>query len=356
MKKLLLLALATGACGADLAMARAQPNHPASGVYQKLTLGVDPSQEFITGYYEDIYEPPNLASSHCRFYLYGKRTGDKYSVTAWLPGEKKSSTTSGQLTFYTANPNYPSVLLKLDKLSRDCTELNPKLAKGEGALLDKSKGGSWTEVRIVKNPKSHYFQSPDPAAPSRSSAKRGAVLTVLTWQGGWAQVQADQKPKGWIPESDLYPRTPEESSATGAIAQAEAPKTAPIKEAAAPAISAKQPAANASVASATTPTTAAPTESKPVLLQRLKTLNAEAFDMALQVLKNPAGRASFSDKRGGMEQELNVLLSHLNQVDPSAYRQESPGIFETFLDLQYVKQDQQVVSLRLKAKMREVAR
>lgn len=357
MKKFLLLALAMAACGADGATAQAQPNPPVSGIYQKLTLGVDPSQEFVTGYYDDIYEPPNLASSECRFYLYGKRTGDKYSVTAWLPGEKKAKATSGQLTFYTANPNYPSVLLKLDKLSRDCTQLNPKLAKEAGALLDKSKGGSWTEVRIVQNPKAHYFQNPDPAAPARGSAKRGTVLTVSAWQGGWAQVQADQKPKGWIPEADLYPRSPEETSASAASAQAETPTTAPSKETSAPAIAAKQPAPNAAASSSPAiPAAAAPAESKPALLQRLKSLNAEAFDMALQVLKNPAGRSSLADKRDGLEQELNALLSRLNRVDPAAYRRESPSLFETFLDLQYVRQDQQVVSLRLKAKMQDLAK
>lgn len=356
MKKFLLLALAMGAYGADGAKAQAQPNPPVSGIYQKLTLGVDPSQEFVTGYYDDIYEPPNLASSECRFFLYGKKTGDKYSVTAWRPGEKKAKAASGQLTFYTANPNYPSVLLKLDTLSRDCLQLNPKLTKGEGALLDKIKGGSWTEVRIVQNPKSQYFQSPDPAAPTRGSAKRGTVLTVTTRQGGWIQVQSDQKPKGWISEADLYPRTPEETSATAAPAQAETPKTASAKEAAAPAISAKPPAPAAASASPTTSATAAPAESKPFLLKRLQTLNAESFDMALQVLKNPADRSSLADKRDKMEQELDALLSRLNQVDPAAYRRESSWIFETYLDLRFVKQDQQVLSLRLKAKMQGPAK
>ncbi|MCC6272180.1 MAG: hypothetical protein IT572_01825 [Deltaproteobacteria bacterium] len=353
MKKLFLLALALGAGSADWARAQTQPNVAGSGIYQKLTLGVDPSQEFVTGYYEDVYEPPNMASSECRFYLYGKKTGNQYAVTTWLPGEKKSKTSSGQLTFYTANSNYPSVLLKLDELSRDCTQLNPKLGKEEGALLDKNKGGAWTEVRIVKNPKSHYFQNPDPASPTRSPAKRGTVLAVSARQGGWAQVQADQKPKGWIPEADLYPRTPEETSAAAAAPQVETPVSAPIKAAAAPAIAAPQSAPAAAVPSTTTPATQAPAESKSALLQRLKTLNAEAFALALQALKNPAGRASLAERRGGMEQELNAILSRLNQVDPSAYRKESPGLFETFLDLQYVKQDQQVVSLRLKAKMQE---
>ncbi|MCC7343321.1 MAG: hypothetical protein IT573_00180 [Deltaproteobacteria bacterium] len=356
MKKLLLLALAMGAYGADGAKAQAQANLPVSGIYQKLTLGVDPSQEFVTGFYEDIYEPPNLASSECRFYIYGKKSGDKYSVTAWLPGEKKSKATSGQLTFYTANPNYPSVLLKLDTLSRDCLQLNPKLTKGEGALLDKSKGGSWTEVRIVQNPKSQYFQVPDPVAPTRGSAKRGTVLTVTARQAGWAQVQSDQKPKGWIPAADLYPRTPEEAPEPAGTVAAEAPKAVPSQKTPAPAISAKQPTPAAASASPATSSLPASSESKSSLLKRLQSLNAEALDMALQVLKDPSDRASLADKRVGMEKELNALLSRLNQVDPAAYGLESSGIFETFLDLQYVKQDQQVLSLRLKARMRDLSK
>ncbi|HEX5035189.1 MAG TPA: hypothetical protein VFW62_11980, partial [bacterium] len=214
--------------------------------------------------------------------------------------------------------------------SRDCTALNPKLGKPEGALLDRSKEGNWSEVRVVGNPKSFYYQTPDPGSPQRDSAKRGTVLLVTGRQAGWAQVQVDQKSKGWIQESDFYPLSPEaampEPSKTAAPAAKPQPKPEP------PSL----------------PAPAAKPDSKAELLQRLKALNVQAFGLALRVLANPAERSTLAVSRSALEKELNELIDGLNRVEPSAYRNESPRIYEAYLDLQYVQQDQPVISLRLR--------
>ncbi len=338
MKKLFLMAFAV--CLHSSAWLQAQPTSPLSGIYQKLTLGVDPSQGTVTGYYSEIDDPPNLPSSECTFYFSGKLQGDKYAIQAWQPGDRQSLVTPGQLTLFSADKGQPSALLRLEHLSRDCTALRPKLGQGEGALLDKTKAGPWIEVRVVKNSKSSYYQTPDLASPQRSSARRGSVLTVTARQSGWAQIQVDKKPKAWIQESDLYSLNPDETFLEPVK------QVRPVTPAASAPV-ASTPAAAPQIAPQAAPAAAPKPDSKGALLQRLKTLDIQAFAMALRVLANPAERNALSSERSALEQDLNAIVEGLNKIDPSAYRSESARIYETYLDLQYVKQDQRVISLRL---------
>jgi len=333
MKKLLTLAIFLSVLSISGLQAQASPE--LSGIYQNLILGVDPARGTVTGYYREVLRPPNLPYLECSFYLFGKKQGANYAVQAWSPQDKKPKETAGELSFFSTDNQHPSVLLRLDKVDRDCTALQPKLAKGQGAFFDFEKGGAWTEVRMVAHSKSSYYQAPDPSSATRDSAKRGTVLTVLEWRSDLARVQEDQKPKGWIREGDLYPKAPSE-----VIAESPAP---PSKLVASPTVPAQPPEVNAPPK----PITASELESKGAILQGLKALNAKAFEMALQVLKNPTQRNALSATRIEMEKEFNALVSRLNQIGPSAYAEESKGIFEAFLDLQYVEQHQAVVSLRL---------
>ena len=312
---------------------QAQISAPLSGIYQKLTLGVDLSQGTVTGYYSDIDDPPNLPSSECSFFLSGQRQGDKYVIQAWDPGKHKTEAIPGELTIFSADKGRPSALLKLEKLSRDCSALNPKLGKAEGALLDKSQDGGWTEVRVVGNSKASYYQAPEQASPQRGSAKRGTVLLVTEGRAGWIQVQGtDQKAKGWLQNSDLYPLNPGET-----MAMAVKPAS-PVATVASP-----EPKAEPKAAA-----TERRPDSKAELLQRLNALNVQAFGLALRALADPSERKGLLSPRLSLEKELDALVADLNKIDPSAYRHESARIFEAYLDLQYVRQEQPVVSLRLR--------
>lgn len=334
MKKILSIAFSIGFFSTG--WVRAQTSPEVSGVYQELTLGVDPAQGALTGYFKEIYDPPNLPHVECSFYLYGKKEGGHYMVQAWSPEDKKSIVTKGELSFFSADNSKPSVLLRLEKLDRDCTALKPNLAKGQGAFFDLKTNGDWKEVRMVAHPKSPYYQAPDLSAPARDSAKRGAVLTVVERRSDWAQVQADQKSKGWIREADLYPTSPSGGSAE--------PAPLVVDQVSVPA---KQPDRR----ELPTQMPAPEIESKDLLIARLKVLNAQAFEMALQVLKNPTKRNILSAKRMEMERDFNTLVSKLKHAAPSTYPEESKEIFETLLDLQYVERDQPVVSLRLNQKI-----
>jgi hypothetical protein len=345
MKKSFLMALAL--CLHSNAWLQAQPTAPLSGTYRHLSLGADPAQGLFTGYYSQIDDPPNLPSSECVFYFSGKLQGDKYAIQAWQPGDRKSDVTPGQLSVFSTDKSQPSLLLKLERLSRDCTALNPKLGQAEGALLDKTKNGGWTEVRVVGNSKSRYYQTPSLSSPERGSARRGTVLLVTGRQPGWAQVEADRKPKGWIQESDFYPLNPGETMPEPV--KVSPPLAAPAPAKALPPVAMSAPAKIPPPAAVPTPKTEAP--SKTDLLRHLKTLDTQAFSMALRVLANPAERNSLASSRLALEQELNTLVNELNKIDASAYRSESPKIYEAYLDLQYVRQDQPIVSLRLRQEM-----
>jgi len=318
----------------SLSWLQAQSSTEPSGIYQGLTLGVDSQQGVVTGYYEESFDPPNMPHVDCSFYLFGKKQGDHYAVQAWSPGDKKPAVTAGGLAFYSTGNKPPSALLKLEKLDRDCTALEPNLAKGQGAFFDLQKNGAWTEVRIVATPKSLYYQKPELSSPTRDSAKRGTVLTVAESQSGWALVQSNQKSKGWIREADLYPTSPSGESAAAASASPAVEKV-PV------------PTKQADLHTLPMPKPGPELESKDALLARLRALNAQAFDMALQVLKNPTKRNALSAKRIEMEKDFNLAVSKLKNIAPSAYVEESKEIFETFLDLQFVQQAKPVVSLRL---------
>ncbi len=341
MRKLLCTAFSIGCF--SIRVLQAQPSPELSGIYQELTLGVDSTHGVVTGYYDEIYEPPNMPYFECSFFLFGKRVGGKYAVQAWSPGDKKLKVTTGELSFLSAANNKPSVLLRLEKLDRDCTAIKPNLAKGQGTYFDLKKSGAWREVRMVANPKSPYYQAPDLSSPTRNSAKRGTVLTVMERRSDWVQVESNQKPKGWLKEEDLYPIAPPGESAKPAPPVVEKLTVSPSKVPDSPAAPEKQ--ADSSVLPTSKP--APVLESKDALHKRLKALSAEAFEMALQVLKNPTKRTELSAKRIEMENDFNRLVSRLNTLAPSAYAEESKEIFEAFLDLHYVERAQPVVSLRL---------
>jgi len=342
MKKTLLFT-----CSAILYCAAAtqtQAAASASGIYQQLILGIDPANGAVTGYYSEIDEPPNRPRSECSFFLSGKSQGDHYAIQAWQPGKAKSGATGGELQIFSGGKDGSSVRLKLDKLSRDCTALNPKLGKAEGALLDKNKDGAWTEVRMVGNSKSSYYQSPDIASPERGSARKGSVLTVTGRQRDWAQVQANQKPRGWVQESDFYPTSPDAAMPKSAKPSKPVAAAAPKPEVTTKPTPAQEP----KIESAAAPANRVKVDIKAGVLQRLKTLNSQAFDLARRVVANPAERSTLAVTASLLEKDLNAAVESLNQADPALYRGESMRIYETYLDLQFVRQPQAVVSLRLR--------
>jgi len=316
-----------------------------SGVYQYLTVAVNPQDGTATGYYENVRENPNEIYLSCRFYLAGQKSGDKYSIQTWSPKDKNPVVVRGDLTFLANKDGKAAVRLKLDELRQDCWNLDPSLGKDEGSKMGMQKFAEWIEIRVVSASKAPYYETPDLSAAKKSYGLRGEVLKVLEKNPGWRRILAEGRKEAWVQESDLYPTNPVD-------AMPEPVKLKAPKSSAKPSSSPDVPAASKRPV---VPTPQAPSNTAPStrdLIDQLKIKDARAFEMALSVLQNPEKRKDLAPKAQQSESELNGIIAQLNAADPGAYQKESHRISETFLDLQYVKQAQSVVSLRLNQEIR----
>lgn len=320
-------------------------NPEPSGIYQNLTLAVDSQAGTVTGYYENVQDNPNEIYLSCRFYLAGQKSGTQYTIQTWSPTDRTPVVVHGTLAFQENKEGKTAVRLKLDELKQDCWNLDPSLGKDEGSKMEIQKSTNWMEIRVVSASSAPYYENPDIASATKSYGRRGEVLKALEKNQGWLRVLADGRKEAWVRESDLSPTVP-------VNAMPEPVKTKATKSATkAPSIAIQPVATKAPVA--TIP--AKKEDSLPStkdLMNQLKIKDAQAFEMALTVLQNPEKRKDLAPQAQTVESELNRIIAQLNAKDPGAYQKESRRISETFLDLQYVKQAQPVVSSRLHQEMR----
>ncbi|MCE9623989.1 MAG: hypothetical protein K8R69_00835 [Deltaproteobacteria bacterium] len=316
-----------------------------SGIYQYLTVAVDPRDGTVTGYYENVRENPNEIYLSCRFYLAGKKAGNQYSIQTWSPKDRTPVVLRGTLAFEENKNGKAAVRLKLDELRQDCWNLDPSLGKDEGSKMGIQKSADWIEIRVVSASKAPYHEAADLSSEKKSYGLRGEVLKVLEKIPGWRRISADGRKEAWVQESDLSPTVPVDAM----------PEPAKIK---APKSPAKAPSTSAKPVETITPAISTPAmttdrlPSTKELVDQLKVKDAQAFEMALTVLQNPDKRPDLAPKAQAVEADLNRIVAQLNAADPGAYQKESHRISETFLDLQYVKQAQPVVSLRLNQEIR----
>lgn len=184
-----------------------------AGIYQVLKLGVDAGNGVITGYYNDGAgddDSDNQPQYSCTFLLYGKKTGDKYTVQAWRPKDKGSPPITGELSFLPPKKENakPSLRLQLSQFPGSCNNVDPSLTKPSGYHLGLEKSADWIEVRMVKTDKAPCYENPDPSASKKGSMIRGDVFEVLEKKPGWVRADFEAKPKGWVQETDLYATAP----------------------------------------------------------------------------------------------------------------------------------------------------
>ena len=298
-----------------------------SGNYENLVLAVDSGAGTLSGYFSDSngystwsYDPHFT----CRLFLTGKRDGDHYVIQAWKPADRDPIVIGGTL-----NPlsrNKPAVRLALAPLPGDCWSVNPALGKADGAKLSLQKAQPYAEVRMVSAPKAHFYAGAD-GAPGKDYVVRGDVLAVMETKGEFARVQFEGKDKGWVRQDDLFAMIP--------VSTPRAPKLSVAEK-------------------STGGARAIPGVPPKGLVDQLRIIDAQAFEMALSVFQDPGKRPELSPKAAQLEKDLNSTVGQLNVEDPKAYKKEGEAISETFLDLQYVKQPQQVVSRRLNQVMSSV--
>lgn len=184
-----------------------------SGYYQELKLGVDSSAGTVTGFYQngnDFPDNDNEPNFACTFYLSGKKSGDQYAIQVWRPRDKTVVPISGELSFVAPKKGggKPSVRVHLKQSPPGCWDVNPDLAKAEGSHLTMIKNGAWTEVRMVKADKAHFWESPSAGAPRKDYMTRGSIFEVLQKQPGWLAADYLTKAKGWVKEEDVFPISP----------------------------------------------------------------------------------------------------------------------------------------------------
>ncbi|MFH0871536.1 MAG: hypothetical protein V1878_03480 [bacterium] len=83
------------------------------------------------------------------------------------------------------------------------------------------------------------------------------------------------------------------------------------------------------------------------MVEEIEAIGKQAFDMAMSVVKNPACRAGLADQANLLSERLNHLAEELEKHHPTTYQERSDQISESILDLDFVKADMDIVSLRL---------
>jgi hypothetical protein len=88
--------------------------------------------------------------------------------------------------------------------------------------------------------------------------------------------------------------------------------------------------------------------------RELNNIDAEAYQMAEKVLKNPRLRESLRSRAKQMDQRLSTIADDLETSNPSLYSRFADKISESLLDLSYVINDNpNITSLRLGHKIQE---
>jgi hypothetical protein len=174
-----------------------------SGFYNSFQLAVDPKTQIVTGYYmsQTGMGPDGGPMFSCMFYVTGKREGERASIQAYYPMDKKPrAVILGEMKF--SPPD--SVWLKLQELPAGgmaCSEVK------EGTEMTReSGGGDWMEIRVVKAKKAHFFDRPGADAPRKSYVVQDDGIQVMETRPGWVLATFEGKSKGWLREKDLYPK------------------------------------------------------------------------------------------------------------------------------------------------------
>ena len=83
------------------------------------------------------------------------------------------------------------------------------------------------------------------------------------------------------------------------------------------------------------------------LVEEIRTIDKRAWEMAALVLKNPVLRKSLAPQAAALGERLLVVADALKTMEPNRYEEWGEQISESVLDLQFVEQPMDIVSLRL---------
>jgi hypothetical protein len=177
----------------------------ASGDYGLFEIAVDPKTNRVTGYYvsQTGLSPDGHGSMFsCIFYLTGKKEGNRASIQTYYPADKKREIISGEIIFI---PEQEALRIKL-KESPPGSMACPDVVQGDLQVRNSKPESEWLEIRVVKAPRAHFFETPEATAPRKTYVVEGDGVEVLEKRLGWVLATFRGKNKGWLKEKDLYPK------------------------------------------------------------------------------------------------------------------------------------------------------
>lgn len=83
------------------------------------------------------------------------------------------------------------------------------------------------------------------------------------------------------------------------------------------------------------------------LVQEILSIDRKVEDMAGSVLKDPSLRNQFGTESEILDDRLMYLADELKKIDPAVYRSVTEQISESLLDLDFVRMETDMISLRL---------
>jgi hypothetical protein len=138
----------------------------------------------------------------CIFYLTGKKEGNRASIQTYYPADKKREIISGEIIFI---PEQEALRIKL-KESPPGSMACPDVVQGDLQVRNSKPESEWLEIRVVKAPRAHFFETPEATAPRKTYVVEGDGVEVLEKRLGWVLATFRGKNKGWLKEKDLYPK------------------------------------------------------------------------------------------------------------------------------------------------------
>ncbi len=195
----------------SVSRATADQSAPASGVYDSLLLGLDPTDGTLSGVVQADWVGNGTEKApqfSCRFALGGKASAPgQYAISAWLPGDRIApdrSTLKGALAVKKG-----SVTVTLEQQPGGCQYLMAD-SSFNADLVAKH---AWRAVRIVKAQRAYFYATPSDTARQKSFVVRGDGLGVVAMQTDWAEVEYVKDERithGWIKAGDLFPDHPDQ--------------------------------------------------------------------------------------------------------------------------------------------------
>ena len=181
--------------------AHAQDTSIASGVYDELLMGFDPTTRIVSGYY---YSETGGGQFSCIFYLSGKLSGASAPISTYFPEEPADEVIKGKLVVET----HHKFQIRLAEEHGGCWNVMHFADAEQPAEFELQSAYPWTSIAVVKSKRAYFFPDPASATHRKAYVVKGNGVGVRAKKPGWLNVDyidPDGKAiSGWIRQADVY--------------------------------------------------------------------------------------------------------------------------------------------------------